>query len=35
MTKQDSIKWGLEGFDSIMDFEVIGNIFDNKLDGAE
>ena len=27
--EQDSIKWGLEGFDSIMDFEVIGNIRDN------
>lgn len=27
--EQDSIKWGLEGFDGIMDFEVIGNIYDN------
>ncbi len=27
--EQDSIKWGLEGFDNIMCFEVIGNIFDN------
>ena len=35
--EQDSIKWGLEGFDSIMDFEVIGNIYDNPelLGGAE
>ena len=28
--EQDSIKWGLEGFDTIMDFEVIGNVFDNS-----
>ena len=27
--EQDSIKWGLEGFDSITDFEAIGNIHDN------
>ena len=35
--EQDSIKWGLEGFDSVMDFEVIGNIYDNPelLGGAK
>ena len=27
--EQDSIKWGLEGFVIITDFEVIGNIYDN------
>lgn len=25
----DGIKWGLEGFESLNDFEVIGNAFDN------
>ena len=27
--EQDNIKWGLENFDSINYFKVIGNIFDN------
>ena len=32
----DGIKWGLEGFVSLNDFEVIGNAFDNpELLGGE
>lgn len=35
--EQDNIKWGLEAFDNIKDFEVIGNVWENPelLGGGE